>query len=86
VIPVGFIPAVQKGGVEAAQSGLIGGQEMTDVEVELVDGSTHPIDSSELAFKNARFQAFREATKRAGLRAARAGVQDPGGDAGRKSR
>ncbi|GGO87780.1 elongation factor G [Marinobacterium nitratireducens] len=68
VIPSAFIPAVEKGVIEAAQSGLIGGQEITDVEVVLVDGSTHPVDSSELAFKNAGAQAFREAVRQAGPR------------------
>ena len=51
---------------EAAQSGQAGGQEVTDVMVALVDGSTHAVDSSELAFKNAGFQAMREALRRAG--------------------
>jgi elongation factor G len=65
VIPATFIAAVKKGVEEAAQTGLIGGQEVTDVAVTLVDGSTHAVDSSELAFKNAGVQAFREAAQRA---------------------
>jgi elongation factor G len=65
VIPATFIAAVKKGVEEAAQTGLIGGQEVIDVAVTLVDGSTHAVDSSELAFKNAGVQAFREAAQRA---------------------
>ncbi|MBN7798949.1 elongation factor G [Parahaliea mediterranea] len=66
VVPAAFIPAVEKGVREGAQTGLHHGQELTDIEVSLVDGSTHTVDSSELAFKNAGFQAFRKAALEAG--------------------
>ncbi|MFV8817759.1 elongation factor G [Haliea sp. E17] len=66
VIPAAFIPAVEKGVREGASTGLMQGQELTDLEVELVDGSTHPVDSSELAFRNAGFQALRKAAEAAG--------------------
>lgn len=66
VIPGTFIPAVEKGVRQGAQSGLLRGHELTDIEVVLVDGSTHAVDASELAFQNAGFQAFRRAAQEAG--------------------
>jgi len=61
VIPGEFIPAVEKGIQQAASVGVIGGLSTTDIEVILVDGSSHHVDSSELAFKNAATTAFRQA-------------------------
>ncbi|HEX5309850.1 MAG TPA: elongation factor G [Solirubrobacteraceae bacterium] len=61
VIPSQFIPAVQKGTEEAMQVGPVAGYPVKDVRVTVIDGSFHPVDSSELAFKLAGAQAMREA-------------------------
>jgi len=61
VIPRQFIPAVEKGIKEAMQSGVVAGFPVVDVKVELVDGSFHSVDSSEMAFKVAGSMAFRKA-------------------------
>jgi elongation factor G len=61
VIPTSFIPAVQKGVVEAMQSGPIAGCPVKDVSVTVFDGSYHTVDSSEMAFKLAGSIAMREA-------------------------
>ena len=60
-IPGGFIPAVEKGVVEAMRHGTVAGYPVKDVRVRLVDGKHHDTDSSELAFKLAAAMAFREA-------------------------
>ncbi|MBI2623425.1 MAG: elongation factor G, partial [Candidatus Liptonbacteria bacterium] len=64
-IPQEFIPAAEKGIVEAADRGVIAGYKFVDVEVELYDGSYHEVDSSEAAFKIAGSMAFQAAVKRA---------------------
>ena len=51
VIPKEYIPAVEKGVREAAESGVLGGYPVTGIRVSLVDGSFHEVDSSEMAFK-----------------------------------
>jgi elongation factor G len=61
VIPTSFIPAVEKGVVEAMQSGPIAGCPVKDVSVKVFDGSYHTVDSSEMAFKLAGSIAMREA-------------------------
>jgi elongation factor G len=65
VIPQEFIPAVMKGCREAMGRGFVAGYKMEDVSVELFDGSFHDVDSSEIAFKLAGIQAFKEAAARA---------------------
>lgn len=60
-IPRSFIPAVEKGVIEAMQKGAYGGYPVVDVRVELVDGSFHEVDSSEIAFKMAAIFGFKEA-------------------------
>lgn len=60
-IPGQFIPAIYKGLLEAAKTGLPGGYEITDLEITLKDGSYHNVDSSDLAFKTAAMQALRKA-------------------------
>lgn len=65
VIPQEYIPAVMKGCREAMARGAVAGYKMEDVSVELFDGSFHDVDSSEIAFKLAGINAFKEATKRA---------------------
>lgn len=59
-IPREFIPAVEKGIIEAAESGVLAGYPMTDLKVTLLDGSFHEVDSSELAFRMAGIFAFRQ--------------------------
>ena len=66
VVPKEFAQAVDKGIREASRSGWIGGYEVVDFTATLVDGSTHEVDSSELAFKIAGSLAFREAIKEGG--------------------
>ncbi len=65
VIPGEFIPAVMKGAKEAMTRGFVAGYKMEDVTVELYDGSYHDVDSSEIAFKLAAINAFKEAAKKA---------------------
>ena len=64
-IPREFISAVEKGIQEAAESGVLAGYEMEDIQVNLYDGSYHEVDSSEIAFKIAASLAFQEAAKKA---------------------
>jgi elongation factor G len=64
-IPREFIPAVDLGIQEAMESGILAGYPVVDIRVELVDGSYHDVDSSEMAFKVAGSMAFKEAMKRA---------------------
>jgi len=65
-IPREFLGAVEKGIREATQHGLIGGNRITDLEVTLLDGSHHSVDSSELAFKTAAMMGFKQAVMAAG--------------------
>ncbi len=60
VIPREFIPAVEKGVRQAAESGVLAGNKVTDVLVTLCDGSFHEVDSSALAFQTAAGMAFHE--------------------------
>jgi elongation factor G len=64
-IPQSFIPAVEKGIIEAMRKGVYAGYPVVDVLVNLVDGSFHEVDSSELAFKIAGSVAFKEAMLKA---------------------
>jgi elongation factor G len=66
VIPTGFIPAVEKGIVEAMGEGVVAGFPVKGVRVRLYDGSYHTVDSSEMAFKIAGSQAMRQALSEAG--------------------
>ncbi len=61
----GYIPGVEKGIAEAMDRGVMAGYPVVDVEVKIVDGKEHPVDSSELAFKLAARNAFRESMKQA---------------------
>src|SRR5664279_3507404 len=65
VIPTGFIPAVEKGVIEAMGEGAVAGYPVKDVRVRLYDGSYHTVDSSEMAFKVAGAHAMREALEHA---------------------
>ena len=71
-IPREYIPAVQKGVMAAAESGVIAGYPVTDIKVTLVDGSFHDVDSSDLAFKMAGSMAFRQ-----GVQKGRPVLQEP---------
>jgi elongation factor G len=66
VIPQGFIPAVQKGVLEAMAHGPVAGYPLKGVRVRLFDGSYHTVDSSEQAFKTAGSQAMKQAMESAG--------------------
>ena len=65
VVPQEYIPAVEKGIHEAMERGIVAGYKMTNISVELYDGSYHEVDSSEIAFKIAGSMAFQDAAKRA---------------------
>ncbi len=60
-IPRNFIPAVEKGIIEAMERGVVAGYPVVDVKVKLYDGSYHAVDSSELAFKLAGVIAWNKA-------------------------
>jgi elongation factor G len=64
-IPSQFVPAVEKGVLEAMVAGPVAGYPVSDVRVTLLDGSFHAVDSSELAFKLAGALAMKEALKQA---------------------
>lgn len=64
-IPKEYIPAVDKGVQEQLQNGVIAGYPVVDVKVTLFDGSFHEVDSSEMAFKIAGSQCFRQGAQRA---------------------
>ncbi len=66
VVPHGFIPAVEKGVLEAMQEGVVAGYPTKGVRVRLYDGSYHTVDSSEMAFKLAGSLAMRQALEQAG--------------------
>lgn len=66
VVPNEYIPAVMKGAKEAMGRGFVAGYKMEDISVELFDGSYHDVDSSEIAFKLAAINAFKEAAAKAG--------------------
>ncbi|CNK16563.1 elongation factor G [Yersinia mollaretii] len=65
VVPREFIGAVEKGVLEATNTGVLAGYPVVDVKVTLTFGSYHEVDSSELAFKMAAIFGFKEAVKRA---------------------
>jgi elongation factor G len=65
-IPKEYIPAVEKGIMEAADSGVLAGYPVVDMKVTLTDGSFHEVDSSEMAFKIAASMAFKEGVQKGG--------------------
>jgi elongation factor G len=65
-IPKEYIPAVEKGIKEAADSGVLAGYPVVDMKVTLFDGSYHEVDSSEMAFKVAASMAFKEGVQKGG--------------------
>jgi elongation factor G len=64
VIPKEYIPAVEKGCVEAMAGGILAGYPMVDIRVTVYDGSYHDVDSSEMAFKLAASMGFKEACRK----------------------
>ncbi len=64
-VPREFIPAVEKGIIEAMEEGVLAGYPVVDVKVAIVDGSYHDVDSSELAFKIAASMGFKSGVKKA---------------------
>ena len=64
-IPREYIPSVKKGIEEAIKNGVVAGYPIEDVRVELIDGSYHDVDSSEMAFKIAGSMAIQEACRKA---------------------
>ncbi|MEG1612559.1 MAG: elongation factor G [Clostridia bacterium] len=64
-IPKEYIPAIETGIREAAQGGIIAGYELVDFKATVVDGSYHDVDSSEIAYRIAGSQAFKEGAKNA---------------------
>ena len=60
VIPIKYIPAVEKGIIESMQHGGLAGSQVVDVKVDLYYGSYHDVDSSDMAFKIAGMMAFKE--------------------------
>jgi len=65
VIPGEYIKPVEQGIVEAMANGVLAGYPVVDIKVELIDGSYHEVDSSEMAFKIAGSMGFQEAFKKA---------------------
>ncbi len=64
VVPRNYIPAVEKGVIEAMEGGILAGYNVIDVRVTLYDGSYHSVDSSEIAFKIAGSMAFKKAAEK----------------------
>ncbi len=65
-IPKEYIPGVMKGFNDAAQKGLLAGFPMVDMKFVLIDGSSHDVDSSEMAFRNCTVQALKQIINRTG--------------------
>lgn len=65
-VPTEYIPAVEKGVKEAAESGALAGYPVTDMKVQLIDGSFHEVDSNEMAFRTAAILAFKEGMQKGG--------------------
>ena len=66
VVPKEYIKPTEQGVVEAMENGVLAGYPIEDVKVKLIDGSFHPVDSSEMAFKIAGSMGFKEGARKAG--------------------
>ncbi len=64
-VPREFIPAVEKGVVEACETGVVAGYPVVDVKVTLIDGSYHDVDSDEISFRMAAIFGFKDGFRRA---------------------
>jgi elongation factor G len=67
-VPREFIPAVEKGMRDALDGGVLAGYPLVDLRAALVDGSSHAVDSSEMAFRIAGSMALQDAAKQAGVK------------------
>jgi elongation factor G len=67
-VPKDFIPAVEKGIRDALEGGVLAGYPLVDLKATLTDGSSHAVDSNEMAFRIAGSMALQEAAKRAGIK------------------
>ncbi len=67
-VPKEFVPAVRKGMADALESGILAGYPMVDIKATLTDGSSHPVDSNEMAFRIAGSMALQDAAKKAGVK------------------
>jgi elongation factor G len=66
-VPKEYVGPTMQGAKEALQGGILAGYPVLDVKVSLLDGSTHAVDSSEMAFKNAGSIGVKEAARKAGI-------------------
>jgi len=64
-VPRNFVPAVEKGIVEAMRSGVLAGHPVVDLKIRFYDGKSHEVDSSEMAFKIAASMCFKKAVREA---------------------
>lgn len=64
-VPRNFVPAVEKGIVEAMRSGVLAGHPVVDLKIRFYDGKSHEVDSSEMAFKIAASMCFKKAVQEA---------------------
>ncbi len=64
-VPRNYVPAVEKGVIEAMEKGILAGFPVIDVKVQFYDGKSHEVDSSDLAFKIAAFHCFKKALEQA---------------------
>jgi len=67
-VPSEFIPAVEKGMRDALENGVLAGYPLVDLKATLVDGSSHPVDSNEMAFRIAGSMALQAAARQAGVK------------------
>jgi elongation factor G len=67
-----FVPSVEKGVQKACEEGILAGYRVVDVRIDFYDGKMHPVDSKDIAFQTAGYEAFKEA-----FRAARACLLEP---------
>src|SRR5262249_50411036 len=65
VVPREYIPAIEKGARDATEAGALAGYPLVDLRVTLIDGSSHDVDSSEIAFRIAGSMALKDAARRA---------------------
>lgn len=64
-VPTNFIPAVEKGLIEACKTGILTGNPVVNIKCDLYDGSYHPVDSNEISFKIAASLAFKAGMEKA---------------------
>lgn len=65
-VPKNYFPAIEKGLLDSVQKGVLAGYPVVNLKAVLLDGSYHPVDSSEMAFKTAAAIAYKEGLKQAG--------------------